>query len=91
MITGEIPFWEWMGGEQGLTHVWTAGLLQDIVAKLLIKTPVDVVMFDQAVGSLGTTSSVVLSVSLSHGVESGREGATHPGASCWMGGTSAVL
>ena len=33
VVLGEIPFWEWMSGEQGLTHTWTTGRAPDIVAK----------------------------------------------------------
>jgi hypothetical protein len=47
VVLGEVPFWEWMSGKQGLTHAWTACRAPAIVAKMLLKTPVDVVMFDQ--------------------------------------------
>jgi hypothetical protein len=50
MVWGDCwgdTLWKWMGSEWVLIHEWTAGIVQDIVAKLLLEAPVDVVMFDQ--------------------------------------------
>jgi hypothetical protein len=49
VIARMVAFWEWMGGDQGLSHMWMTGREHDIVVvQLLRDSPVDIVMFDQS-------------------------------------------
>lgn len=47
VVSVRTPFWEWILGTQGMTHVWTSS--DDTIAGMLHnKEPVDVVLFEDS-------------------------------------------